>query len=168
MKTLIFLAATAIAVLWFLNPETLRATARPEQGLEITLAISPMFGIHSDWHRSVEVSFQGQTLSKELMSDTGWWRGSNLYRHSSGAYVVHEGQGGCFSISVDPLKIGPMPGAICLKGVPEGEQLEGHSKFYSDMVYLGHFMETWRDENGVRIQYVSSDRISEVELPDGP
>lgn len=145
-----------------------RASASPEEHLQITMSIWPMQGIHSDWHRKVSINYKGERISKELLGDTGWWRGSNLYRHISGAYVMHEGQGWCFGFTLEPLEFDRALEDVCIKGqIPTGT-FNGRSLYYRDLIYLGHFYETWRDKEGVRIRYSGADRTPEVELPDGP
>ncbi len=127
-----------------------------------------MQGIHSDWHRKVTVNYNGEQISKNLFGDTGWWRGSNLYRHISGFYVVHEGQGGCFGFTVDPLEFKTSLDDSCIKGHFKINILNGYSLYYRDLIYLGHFYETSQDKNDVRIRYSTARQTSEIELPDGP
>lgn len=149
-------------------PRVHKTSATPEEYLQITMSIWPMQGFHSDWHRKVLITYNGQRISKELFGDTGWWRGSNLYRHISGAYVVHEGQGWCFGFTLEPLEFNRTLEDFCIKGQITKENLNGHSRYYRDLIYLGHFYETWRDEKGIRIRYTTADQTPEVELPDGP
>lgn len=163
-SALSLLAVTAVA--WALSPEVHKATAMPKTDLRITMTIWPMQGIHSDWHRRVTISHNGERISKDLFGDTGWWRGSNLYRHASGAYVVHEGQGGCFGFSLDPLAFRTGFDDACIKGDVTTGPLNGYSLYHPDLIYIGHFFETWRDENGVRLRYSVAAQTPEIALPD--
>ena len=157
-----------LAVVWLLSPQYHHAKAVPENGLEITMSVSPMSGIHSDWYRKISVEFDGNKISKKLFPDTGWWRGSNLYRHVSGAYVIHEGQGGCFSIALRPLRFVAAPPMSCEKSAPRNRASDQHSRFYEDLIFLGQFYETWRDKDGVRLRFSDFHRVSEPELPGSP
>lgn len=165
---------------WFLLPTAVltlalafslrghRASAIPEENLKVTMSITAMAGIHSDWHRNVSISYKGRRIGKKLYQDTGWWRGSNLYRHTSGAYVVHEGQGWCFGFTLEPLQFNKALEKNCVKGQGTEENPNGYSLYYRDLIYMGHFYETWRDEEGIRIRYSPAGQNPEVELPDGP
>lgn len=146
-----------------------------------TLSVSALFGIHSDWRRSFTISDDGKSVSLDLFEDTGWWRGSHLYLHSSGAYVVHEGQLGCFGFSVKPLSFDVSAPVSCVK-IPEAAarfasqnaELQGYpsSKFYPGLYYIGRFIEVravpelreTRRETAIVFQ--SFDAQSEPELPE--
>lgn len=52
--------------------------------------------------RRLIVAQGADRLEAELLADTGWWRGSNLYRHSSGVWLLHEGQSGCYAFDLSP------------------------------------------------------------------
>lgn len=161
------IVAAGFSPVWLFWPQFHKASAIPEPDLEVAISIRSMSGIHSDWHRRISVTYLGHQISKDLMGDTGWWRGSNLYLHTSGSYVLHEGQGWCFGVSLEPLEF-HQTDASCVKGDITTSTLEGHSAYYSNLIYLGHFYETRRDEEGVRIRYSEAGQTSEVELPDGP
>lgn len=165
-STLVIVIIVALA--WLFWPRFHEATAIPEPDLQITISIRPMQGLHSDWYRKVSVVYNDEKISKDLLQDTGWWRGSNLYRHTSGAYVIHEGQGWCFGITLEPLEFDTRLGSSCLKDEVTTGTIDGHSLYYRDFIYLGHFYETWRDEEGVRIRYSEARLTPEIELPDGP
>ena len=137
----------------------------PEDGLEVTVSIWAMHSLHSDWHREVNVVYRGSRISKRLFEDTGWWRGSNLYRHTSGAYVIHEGQNGCFSFTVDPLEFADTPSGVCEKSETT-DQIGDGSRYYPELTYLGQFHETYRDEDGIRLRFLAPQDMPEVELPD--
>ena len=151
---------------WALWPRFHSAAVEPEANLEVRLTIWPMQSIHSDWHREVSIEYDGTRISRRLFEDTGWWRGSNLYVHTSGAYVIHEGQNGCFAFTAEPPEFLGVPNGVCTKRdlVDHGG---GHSsRFYRDLEYLGHFHETYRDPDGVRIRFSSARQTPEVELPE--
>ncbi|MDA8585360.1 hypothetical protein N9L47_03725 [Rhodobacteraceae bacterium] len=168
MKKWALMLVIIFALAWLFWPRVHEATATPEADLQITIFIWPMQGIHSDWHREVSVAYNGERISKDLFGDTGWWRGSNLYRHISGSYLVHEGQGGCFGFALEPLEFNTTFDGSCVKGQVTTSAAKGHSLYYRDLIYLGHFYETWRDEEGGRIRYSEASQTPEVELPDGP
>lgn len=168
MKKWVLTLLIIFALGWMFWPRIHKASAAPEAHFKITMSIRPMPGIHSDWHRKATITYKGERISKELLEDTGWWRGSNLYRHISGAYVVHEGQGWCFGFTLEPLEFDRTLEDVCIKDKITTDTLNGRSHYYRDLVYLGHFYETWRDKDGVRIRYSGADRTPEVELPDGP
>ncbi|MBP9182789.1 MAG: hypothetical protein KBF78_06635 [Fuscovulum sp.] len=141
------------------------ATAIPQEGLAVTYTVAPMFGWHSDWTRTITVSFRGSSIRQDLFEDTGWWRGSHLYRHISGAYVIHEGQAGCFAFTVDPLSFAPPVDISCLKNPSASSAGGTASKYYADMTYLGAFVET-HAKDGPPIAFIPADQAPEVELPD--
>ena len=151
---------------WFFWPRVHSATAKPEPDLEISISIWAMQSIHSDWHREISVEYDGGRIAMRLFEDTGWWRGSNLYIHTSGAYVIHEGQNGCFAFTIDPTEFVSVPSGVCRKRSLVGDDAEQGSRFYPDLEYLGHFQETYRDPEGVRIRFWSSSQTPEVELPE--
>ncbi len=101
-----------------------------------------------------------------LFEDTGWWRGSNLYIHTSGAYIIHDGQSGCVAFTTGPTEFVSVPSGACTKRSLVGDDAEQASRFYPDLKYLGQFKETYRDPEGVRIRFWSSSQAPEVELPE--
>lgn len=154
-------------LLWPLSkPGAYRATATPQSGLEITLSIRPMRSLQSDWHREITISYNGEQISQDLLGDTGWWRGSNLYRHVSGAYLLHEGQAGCVGLTLEPLAFDMGLAAECSQSRPPSRPVEGHSPYYTNLIYLGHFYETWRDPEGVRLKFSDPGQTAEIKLPD--
>jgi len=84
-KWIVLLVLLNLAIACY--PRSYKATAIPQEGLVITYTVKPMFGIHSDWTRAVTVKHGSAEIQTDLFEDTGWWRGSNLYRHKSGDYV---------------------------------------------------------------------------------
>lgn len=168
MKKYALIYLLVLGLVWVFWPRAHKATSTPEDDLRITISIRPMRGIHSDWHREVLINYNGDRIFKKLFEDTGWWRGSNLYRHISGAYVVHEGQGWCFGFTLEPFEFTKEFDSSCVKGQITTKGLNDSSHYYRDLIYLGYFYETWRDEEGVRIRYSGADQTPEVELPDGP
>ena len=168
MKKWLFALCVGSAGIFLFWPRSFHAKATLDSGPEITMSISSMFGLHSDWTRQVSVEYSGERISKELISDTGWWRGSNLYRHTSGAYVIHEGQGWCFSFTLEPLEFDTTPEVSCIKNTIAHETLGTASPYYKDISYLGHFIEISRHSDGQRIGFTIADQAPEPELPDGP
>ncbi len=166
-KWLFALCVGSVGIILFW-PRSYHAKATLVSGPEITILIAPMFGLHSEWTRQVSVEYNGEWVSKELMSDTGWWRGSNLYRHTSGAYVIHEGQGWCFSFTLEPLEFDTTPNISCLKNTIVHASLGKESPYYQDMSYLGRFIENSYHSDGQRISFTLADQAPELELPDGP
>lgn len=77
------------------------AACRPEEsvsvslpdGAQVAMTLQPLISLQSDWSRRIEIAHNGTRVSSPLAEDTGWWRGSGLYLHRSGVYVLHEGQG---------------------------------------------------------------------------
>lgn len=118
-----------------------------------------MVGLHSDWHRKLTVRKGWRLARINLMADTGWWRGSNLYRHTSGVHILHEGQAGCIVFSTAPPAHHPHPEIDCTKSDAPGEG----SAYYSDFTYLGSFLEGRRE---VPFRFVPATLIAEPELPD--
>ncbi|MDQ2088974.1 hypothetical protein [Marimonas arenosa] len=129
------------------------ADAKLAGGATATMSVRAMLGIHSDWHRKFTIGDGRASVSIDLFEDTGWWRGSNLYLHSSGTYVVHEGQNGCFGFTLEPVSFDVRTSISCVK-VPgnalslsdEGPALNGYpaSNYYVDLFYIGRFVEAGR------------------------
>jgi hypothetical protein len=154
-----------LAVAWVLWPRYHTVTVAPEADLEITFSIWAMQSLHSDWHREISIKYRGTSIDMRLFEDTGWWRGSNLYVHNSGIYVVNEGQSGCFAFTVDPTEFVTVPDGSCTKRSSSELDWGQGSQFYQGLTYLGHFHETYRDAEGVRLRYFDASQSSEVELP---
>ncbi|NIZ62540.1 hypothetical protein DL239_16330 [Sedimentitalea sp. CY04] len=125
-----------------------------------------MFGFHSDWTRAISVKYGAKEIQQDLFEDTGWWRGSHLYRHKSGIYVIHEGQNGCFGFTVEPLSFDVRASISCEKSMTARQEISGASQYYTDLIYLGAFSETPNAPDGVPISFVSADERPEAELPD--
>jgi hypothetical protein len=136
--------------------------------------VRPMFSFHSDLHRRLSIETADQHISADLLEDTGWWRGSNLYRHESGAYVLHEGQAGCLVFTISPVAVLSRAGIPCEKQAPlltlsdtgSNANLTGSpaSRFYPDFSYIGSFLETTGGETAIK--FLNHDEQPEVELPD--
>ena len=116
----------------------------------VSMSVAPMFGIHSDWNRALTISDGDTTASIDLFEDTGWWRGSHLYLHSSGTYVVHEGQNGCFGFTLEPVSFGARTSISCAKMAntvarlsADSPDLNGYpaSNYYDGLFYVGRFVE---------------------------
>ena len=156
------------------NLETHRAQIEVEDGASVALVISPMFSLQSDWHRKLSIETPAGALVSDLFEDTGWWRGSNLYRHSSGAYVLHEGQAGCVLFRVSPPELISDPAISCKKTerTSDGDMVQTRtspeelpaSKFYKEFEYIGRFEETSRRQEP--IIFIGADEKVEAELPE--
>lgn len=142
------------------------ASVSPQEGLLVTYAVKTMFGIHSDWTRAIRVKYGSNEIQEDLFEDTGWWRGSHLYRHKSGVYVIHEGQLGCFGFSVEPLSFDIQADVSCRKDRSTQRDSLGTSPFYLDLTYLGTFVETPDSPDGAPISFIPRDVKPETELPD--
>lgn len=144
------------------------------------MSVTPLFSLQSDWNRALTVSDGETTASIDLFEDTGWWRGSHLYLHASGAYVLHEGQNGCRSFTLDPVSFAHRASISCAKmadtdtQLPAGSpQLNGYpaSKYYAEMFYVGRFVEAQdvpesRDEREeTPILFQTFEQKAEPELP---
>lgn len=147
----------------------------------VTISVTGMIGWHSDWRRSITLSDGLATASRDLFEDTGWWRGTHLYLHASGAYVVHEGQAGCFAFSVEPITFDVLVPASCAKTPDAAARLsadtpeyQGYpaSAYYAGLFYIGRFVEAGSIQGvaGTRpsnpIIFQTHERQSEPELPD--
>lgn len=170
-KIIFFLIGIAVAGC---RPETHRAMIDVEDDISVALIIRPLFSLQSDWHRKLSIETPAGSLESELTEDTGWWRGSNLYRHSSGVYVLHEGQAGCILFIVSPPRLVSDPAISCDKADQTlggdagqgGNSSQGFpaSRFYTDFQYIGRFVETPEEQKA--IGFVGADKQLEVELPD--
>ena len=172
MRSLIFiLIGAAVAGC---ASEDHRAQIKLSDEVLVSLIVSPMFGLHSDWHRKLVIETPAGALKSDLFEDTGWWRGSNLYRHSSGIYVLHEGQVGCVLFRTEPPELVRDPSISCDKtDVPDTHDALQiavstmefpASRFYSDLQYIGQFVETPLRQNP--ISFIGADEQPEKELPD--
>jgi hypothetical protein len=163
----LFLAlAVGLAACW---PFGEQATADLPGDVRISMVVRPMSGWHSDWYRTLTIETPDGSSSQRLFEDTGWWRGSNLYVHASGAYVLHEGQAGCIVLTPGA---DAEPDINCDAAIPAAELIDADgatsgfppSRFYRDLMYVGHFVETPDAEDA--ISFIPSDRQPEPQLPD--
>ena len=166
MKISLLLTAFTLFAVSACASRTYEATAILPENVTVTYSVRSMFGFHSDWTRQVRIANDGEEIQQELFEDTGWWRGSHLYRHASGIYVIHEGQAGCFGFTVEPLSFNVLARISCEKreGIPQ--DADGASQYYADLVYLGAFIETPNSTDGSPISFLSADERPEAELPD--
>lgn len=164
--TLVLLAAV-LAACW---PRAHSATVDLGDGARLTMTLRAMPGLHSDWHRRLVIETPGGTVRQDLMADTGWWRGSTLYRHASGTYVLHEGQAGCIVLTALSPRAASATPITCARsqgtmrtggGVPPGAP---PSRFHDDLTYLGHFAET--PGGPLAIRFLPYDALAEPDLPD--
>jgi hypothetical protein len=170
-KLIFFLIGAAVAGC---KLEAQRAQIDVEGDASVALIISPMFSLQSDWHRKLSIETPTGSLESDLFEDTGWWRGSNLYRHSSGVYVLHEGQAGCVLFRVSPPELVRDAAISCDKTeqtveddtVQAYNSLRGFpaSRFYTDFQYIGTFAETPQGQEA--ISFIGADKQPEPELPD--
>lgn len=83
------------------------ATAPLTDTANVTLTARGLFSLQPDWERRLIIHTSTEELTVDLLSDTGWWRGSNLYLTDTGLMVLDEGQGAVW----------PYPSARCMKPV---------------------------------------------------
>ncbi|KIC21712.1 hypothetical protein [Leisingera sp. ANG-Vp] len=168
-----FLALLAcLTLLAAYNYRAYTARADLGAGKRVSMSIWAMFGIHSDWHRQLRISNGLKSETVRLDGDTGWWRGSNLYLHGSGIYVLHEWQAGCFSFDLNRVGVEQPSPILCRKasevrtpGPPPSKNGYPQSRFYENLYYIGHFNETAR-EGGQRVLFSPHASTPEPELPD--
>lgn len=173
MRNMIWTFLILAAALYALLPKTYTATAQFAGDVEISLSLRPMFGWHSDWYRRLHVISPAISSTHDLFGDTGWWRGSNLYLHSSGSFILHEGQAGCLVFDALPSMNRPKPVVTCKKTVgkprpwPSVDKLpQGAmpSALFDDLAYLGHFAEGGGEDPPLR--FIPAADGPEPELPD--
>ena len=125
-------------------PQPHVATAELGGRSTLMLRAYPLFGHHNDWSRSYVISDGESSVTIEAFEDTGWWRGSALFKDATGAYFIDDGFD-FFFFSVCPLKvlkqlpIEPLPdcdGAESIKGVPSPRTFPS-----SKLTYTGTFFE---------------------------
>ncbi|WP_143152638.1 hypothetical protein [Marivita hallyeonensis] len=141
------------------------------------MTVEGMFGLHSDWHRTFTISDGANTSSIELFPDTGWWRGSHLFLHGSGTYVLHEGQLGCTRFALEPLTFDPPERILCAKTSQSDtdveaaqDRLNGYpkSRFYEGLYYIGRFIEahaSGSDNTDAPLVFQTHEHHPETELP---
>lgn len=147
----------------------------------VSMSVTPMFGIHSDWNRALTISDGDTTASIDLFEDTGWWRGSHLYLHSSGAYVVHEEQVGCFEFTLKPVSFDARTSMSFAKMADAAirlsagsHELNGYpaSRHYVGLFYIGRFVEAGRvpelrdTRTETPIVFQTYEQQAEPELPE--
>ena len=59
-------------------------------GTLVQMHTSQMSRIKKERYRTFTLKRDGKEISQTLLEDMGWWDGSNLYIHNSGAYILHE------------------------------------------------------------------------------
>jgi hypothetical protein len=110
----------------------------------LTLVAHPSFGFQSDWSRAYEISDGETSVTIRAFDDTGWWRGSAVFRDRSGAFFIDDGID-YFFFSICPpqvlerLPTTPLP--VCEEsGALDGVASDRNSPS-PDLVYLGTFLE---------------------------
>lgn len=157
------------------------AVANLPGGVIARMSVTPLFGFHSDWDREFTVRDGDTVASIDLFEDTGWWRGSHLYLHSSGTYVIHEGQNGCFGFTLEPVSFEVHTSISCVKTADmairvseDNPELNGYpaSRYYVGLFYVGRFVEAGRVP-GLRdaraetpIVFQTYEQQAEPELPE--
>jgi len=157
------------------------ATANLHGSATVSMSVAPMFGFHSDWNRELTINDGDTAASIDLFEDTGWWRGSHLYLHSSGTYVVHEGQNGCFGFTLEPVSFDARVSISCAKMADtairlsaDSPELNGYptSRYYVGLFYIGRFVEAdqipeLRDTRAeTPIVFQTHEQQAEPELPE--
>lgn len=160
---LLLALALVLAACW---PRARHTTATLPGDVTLTMTIRPLWGWHADWSRSLTVATPDGTSTHPLLDDTGWWRGSNLYRHTSGAHVLHEGQAGCIILTADPAAARPLVSCDKTAIPDDAAPVSGYppSRFYADLAYIGQFVET--PDADASVSFIPADQRPEAELPD--
>jgi hypothetical protein len=91
LKRLIIVILSAAAAAFLFWTPTVVATADLHNGRTVELMGKSLFGFHSDWNRKLVISDGRTEAEMQLYEDTGWWRGSALYRDSKGAFFFDDG-----------------------------------------------------------------------------
>lgn len=148
------------------------ASANLDGGVRVSLVVSGMFSLQSDWSRTLIVEHRGKKISRVLSEDTGWWRGSNLYLATAGVFVLDEGQNGCIAFRLDPVRFDDAA-ARCRKRTARlaradasGKNDSSKSEVYPEMLYLGRFAEVLADP--VPVEFIAVSEAPEIRLPDPP
>lgn len=137
-------------------------TINEERRVEISLV--GLFSLQSDWDRHLTVSDGEKRIRVELLSDTGWWRGSSLYRYESDIYVLHEGQGGCVVFQFNPLKTLQGYSYLCDR-MRSNEAIEATtfdteacrpSRHCSDLCFIGLFFEANGSEDELQFNWFTT------------
>lgn len=145
-----------------------RATAKLDQGLDVTLTLRPMLSLQSDWSRSLTITQNTRTVDFNISEDTGWWRGSNLYLTLSGTLVLHEGQGSCSEFKTTPPSL-VTPSEVSCLSAPDLAWLEktqdSHLFYPASLFYPGLFFVGYFNENGPKEQRAVFQPHSEIAEP---
>jgi|29_taG_2_1085357.scaffolds.fasta_scaffold09778_1 hypothetical protein len=145
-----------------------------EDGRHVKMSLTSLFSLQYDWDRQLTISDRKREIQIELTSDTGWWRGSSLYRHRSGVYVLNEGQGGCIVFQFNPLETLGGYSHFCDRkptfekqsAVSSNVETCTPSRHYADLCFLGLFFEAEGLE--AALQFNWSDTQDEPLLPEPP
>lgn len=120
------------------------ASAKLDGTTTLTLVAYPLGGFHSDWRRGYEISDGQSTVTIDAFEDTGWWRGSALFRDETGAYFIDDGID-YFFFSVCPPEVLERLPATPLSACEGSGLLDGiasHRETPSpNLTYLGTFYE---------------------------
>ncbi|NBZ89268.1 hypothetical protein [Stagnihabitans tardus] len=167
MKKIVFLATIIGLGVWLFWVPTVTSEADLGDGKTVVLRGQPLFGWHSDWSRQLVISDGWSSETVKLFEDTGWWRGSALYRDAEGGYLLDDGIDYvvfalCPPRFIDPPSRQGNPGAAS-EPAPEAGchpgplEAEAPASRYHDqgegLRFLGIFVEThpglafrsWRD-----------------------
>ena len=111
--------------------------------VRLEMQLRPLAGLHSEWRRRLRVDGPAGAATLPLFEDTGWWRGTSIYRRADGTILLHEGQGGC--LVLDPATSARRSGDdLCRAALPRGEPWRRLSEVLPGLTYLGHFSEAGR------------------------
>ncbi|WER09694.1 hypothetical protein PUH89_01565 [Rhodobacter capsulatus] len=130
----------------------------PETGVSLVMTLRPLLSLQSDWERTLTLSTPRGSISLDLLTDTGWWQGSNLYAGAPGVWMLDEGQADCIVIEVDPAKLEWT--SCTAKAAAAGAA----SRKFQDYRYLGYFSERDRDAGP---RFMDATERAEQPLPDG-
>jgi len=139
-------------------------TVTINEGRRVEISLVGLFSLQSDWGRQLTVSDGEKSVRVELLSDTGWWRGSSLYHYKSDIYVLHEGQGGCVVFQFNPLKTLQGYSYLCDR-MPSKEASEATtfdreacrpSRHYSDLCFIGLFFEANGSEDELQFNWFTT------------
>ncbi|MBO9397349.1 hypothetical protein J7400_11715 [Shimia sp. R9_2] len=147
-------------------------TATIEEGRRVEISLVGLFSLQSDWDRYLTILDGENSIQVELLSDTGWWRGSSLYHYKSDIYVLNEGQGGCVVFQFDPPKILSGYSNLCTR-VPRNKATKATSfaqetckpsRYYADLCFIGLFFEADGAEDALQFNRFTTQ--SEKLLPE--
>jgi hypothetical protein len=175
----LFLLRTLILSLLFISilaacRDEYNQTVIVEEGRHVQMSLTGLLSFQYDWDRYLTISDSDKKIRVALMSDTGWWRGSSLYRYKSGAYVLNEGQGGCIFFQCYTLEALQGYSHLCDR-MPTAERQSAlnitsesctPSRHYSDLCFLGLFFEA--EDLEPALQFNWSATQDEPLLPEPP